>query len=107
MKKYLIPVYVLLAFIFAMLIACSVYFLNLAIPYFKLLKEYGPSVSVYEEDIKSTISLILYGTFALVAAVADFFVVALISIKELPIFKSLREKLFKDKVAQSEKLKND
>ena len=107
MKKYLIPVYVLLAFIFAMLIACGVYFLNLAIPYLKVLKECGPGLSVYEEEMKYTISLILYGTFALVAAVADFIVVALISIKELPIFKSLKEKLLKGKVSQSEELKKD
>ena len=92
MKKYLIPIYVLLAFIFAMLMACCVYFLKTGIHDFKLISQF-PGLSVYEEDKSAAISLILYGVFALVAAVADL-VAVLISIKELPLFKSLKEKLF-------------
>lgn len=88
MKKYLIPIYVLLAFIFTMLMACCVYFLKTGIHNLQLINKY-PGLSIYDEEKKAATSLILYGVFALVAVVADLIIVVLISIKELPILKKL------------------
>ena len=100
MKKTIV-IEILLAFIFAVLIACSSPFFKHVAAMNEYIEEingfilYDPNVD-YSSDLKyynaQINQALAYAIPMLIAAIADIVVMVVIAIKEFPIFKSLKNK---------------